>query len=180
MHSLHFKYITIYKNSTLAHIGSCKSVMGCTHAHTHGMIPCTPVLSQVIYYTYKKSDKWIHAHQSRSTAYTDIPGQGSRKDSHFLSMHLLPPSLCMPIPHLRSLVSLPLPLCVPMGDGSQRASASSREWLSEHQGADSAILILRKLDMTSLSSCLGSLRLFSDTACFNVCYHHSNRQELCR
>ena len=26
---------------------------GDTHAHTRGMIPCTPVLSQVIYYTYK-------------------------------------------------------------------------------------------------------------------------------
>ena len=151
-------------------------VYSCTYTWHDPMY--TSVESSYLLYL-QKSDKWIHAHQSRSTAYTDIPGQGSRKDSHFLSLHMLPP-LCMLIPHLRSLVSLPLPLCVPMGDGSQRASASSREWLSEHQGADSAILILRKLDMTSLSSCLGSLRLFSDTAGFNFCYHHSNRQELCR
>ena len=26
---------------------------GGTHAHTRGMIPCTPLMSQVIYYTYK-------------------------------------------------------------------------------------------------------------------------------
>ena len=56
---------------------------GGTHTHTCGMIPCTPMLSQVIYYKYKtncnvqyekrkrkQGDKWIHAHQSKSAAYT--------------------------------------------------------------------------------------------------------------
>ena len=50
------------------------------HIYTRGMFPCTPVLSQVIYYIYlqnqctvrkrKQGDKWIHAHQSRSATYT--------------------------------------------------------------------------------------------------------------
>ena len=46
---------------------------GSTHAHTRGMIPCTPVLSQVIYYTYKtkKTRWWVDTcHQSRSATYT--------------------------------------------------------------------------------------------------------------